>query len=404
MPTQTIQLTLPKLHASQRALLRESRRYNVAACGRRYGKSTMAIELLTRPALEGRPVGYMAPTYKLLSELWRWLAAILSPVTARSNATDKRIELVTGGVIEMWTLEDPNAGRSRKYARVVIDEAGLVPTLGEIWQAAIRPTLADYQGDAWMLGTPKGQNFFHTCFLRGQDETRTDWQSWQKPTSDNPHIKPEEIEAMRSEMTERRFAQEILARFLDDSGGVFRNVQAQATAQRQAQPEPGHQYIIGADWARSGDYSVFVVLDATDKRMVAMDRFTNVEYTHQRGRLQALSERWQPDVIISEENSMGGPVTEQLQRDGLRVRPFTTTNATKAAIIDALALAFERQTLEILDDPILVSELQAYESERLPSGLIRYSAPESMHDDCCMALAMAWYGVGKGNSAVGAFI
>src|SRR5262245_55846883 len=112
MPTQ-IQLTLPRPHAAQRAMLREARRYNVAACGRRFGKSTLAIELLSRPALEAQPVGYFAPTYKLLTELWRWLDMTLRPVMRRANATDRRIELITGGVIECWTLEDPNAGRSR---------------------------------------------------------------------------------------------------------------------------------------------------------------------------------------------------------------------------------------------------------------------------------------------------
>src|SRR5262245_442485 len=136
MQTQ-IQLTLPRPHAAQRVMLREARRYNVAACGRRWGKSTLAIELLSRPSLEGQPVGYFAPTYKLLLELWRWLEMTLRPIIKRSNATDRRIELITGGVIECWTLEDDNAGRSRKYARVVIDEAGLVASLSDIWQAEI---------------------------------------------------------------------------------------------------------------------------------------------------------------------------------------------------------------------------------------------------------------------------
>ena len=42
---------------------------------------------------------------------------------------------------------------------------------------------------------------------------------------------------------------------------------------------------------------------------------------------------------------------------------------------------------------MLLGELQAYEMETLPSGLTRYSAPDGMHDDTVMALAMAWSGV-----------
>jgi hypothetical protein len=90
---------------------------------------------------------------------------------------------------------------------------------------------------------------------------------------------------------------------------------------------------------------------------------------------------------------MGGPLTEAMQRMALPVRPFTTSNATKAAVIDALALGFERGDIRIINDPVLVAELQAYEMERLPSGLIRYTAPDGMHDDCVIGLALAWQAV-----------
>lgn len=70
------------------------------------------------------------------------------------------------------------------------------------------------------------------------------------------------------------------------------------------------------------------------------------------------------------------------------------TNATKANLVEALALAFERGDLQILNDPLLVGELQAYEMERLPSGLVRYSAPDGLHDDIVMSLALAWAAFG----------
>jgi len=75
------------------------------------------------------------------------------------------------------------------------------------------------------------------------------------------------------------------------------------------------------------------------------------------------------------------------------VRPFRTTNASKTALVDALALAFEQGAIRILPDATLIGELQAYEMERLPSGALRYSAPDGMHDDTVMALALAWSGV-----------
>ena len=56
-------------------------------------------------------------------------------------------------------------------------------------------------------------------------------------------------------------------------------------------------------------------------------------------------------------------------------------------------LAFERGEIKIIPDPVLIAELQAFEMERLPSGMLRYSAPSGYHDDCVMSLALAWHGV-----------
>jgi hypothetical protein len=88
-----------------------------------------------------------------------------------------------------------------------------------------------------------------------------------------------------------------------------------------------------------------------------------------------------------------------------RVIGFQFTNATKADIVERLALAFERGELEILNDPVLTAELQAFESEKSPSGLTRYGAPEGLHDDCVMSLALAWSIAEprRRNSAIGAF-
>jgi hypothetical protein len=113
----------------------------------------------------------------------------------------------------------------------------------------------------------------------------------------------------------------------------------------------------------------------------------------QRARLGALAARYNPSAIIAESNSIGEPIIEQLQRDGLPVTGFQTTNATKAAIIEALALAFEQGSIKILNDPVLIGELQAYEMARLPSGMTRYGAPEGLHDDTVMSLALAWSAV-----------
>jgi hypothetical protein len=83
-----------------------------------------------------------------------------------------------------------------------------------------------------------------------------------------------------------------------------------------------------------------------------------------------------------------------------RCRRRLTGNASKAQAIEALALAFERGDIRILNDAVLVSELAAYQAERLPSGLMRYGAPSGQHDDCVMALAIAWSAVSGQQRAI----
>jgi hypothetical protein len=351
------------------------------------------LDRLIHPALQGNPVAWFSPTHKLMADTWRELRATLAPVTRDKSEQEKRLELINGGVVDLWSLDSVDSGRGRKYKLAVVDEAAMVPKLEEAWQQSIRPTLTDLQGAAWFLSTPKGMSYFKVLFDRGQDPERTDWASWQMPTSDNPFIDAQEIEAARRDLTEAAFQQEYQAQFVNWEGSVFRRVGEAATATSRIEPEAGHDYIIGCDWGRANDYTVFVVVDATTHTMVAMDRSNRVDYTVQCGRLRTLYERWQPKQVLAEQNNIGQPVIEQLTRDGLRIHPFTTTNASKTLAIERLALAFERGEIRILNDAVLVSELVAYQAERLPSGMLRYSAPTGQHDDCVMALAIAWSAV-----------
>ena len=399
MASSTPRINLPKPHAGQQRVIDQARRFNVLACGRRWGKTVLGCDRLVWPALDCRPVGWFAPTYKSLSESWREVKTVLSPVTAGVNTAEHRLDLVTGGSVTMWSLDGGTEGtadlcRGRRYARIVVDEAAMVPSLIDIWDRVIRPTLADYRGDAWFLSTPRGMNGFKVLYDRGQDPERPTWASWRMPTSTNPHIHPDELAEAKKDMSELAYAQEFDAEFVNWEGAIFRRIADAATAELLDGPEDNHEYIIGVDWGRSTDFTVFIVLDLTHRKMVAMERSNKLDYTVQRGRLKALYERWRPLRIIAEQNSIGQPIIETLRREGLPVRPFITTNASKANAVEALALAFERGDIRILNDAVLMSELQGFQAEPLPSGMMRYSAPAGGHDDTVMALAIAWAAVG----------
>lgn len=378
-----------RLHDTQRRIVKESRRFNVVVLGRRAGKTVLGQNRAMYPALHGQPVAWFAPNYKYLADAWRDLLFTLGPVISHQSLTEHRLELLTGGLIDFWTLDTPDSARGRKYKRVIIDEAAMVPNLADIWQMAIRPTLTDLIGDAWFLSTPRGMNYFHALYEQGQDDLQPDWMSWKMPTSVNPFLPVQEIEDARLSEPERIFAQEYLAEFLPDGTGVFRGVE-RATTLKPAEPEIGHVYVMGVDWGKVNDFTVFSVLDATAKRQVAIERTNKIDYAFQVDRLVTLFRKYRPSRIVVESNSIGVPIIEQLLRRNLPIWPFNTTNASKADAIEGLSLALERQVLGLLDDPIQKSELIAYDSERLPSGMIRYTAPEGMHDDTVIALALAW--------------
>lgn len=395
-----IQLVRP--HPAQQQILDEARRFNVVALGRRAGKSTLAQHLLAHVALHARPAGYFAPTYKLLAEFWREVRAVLEPVTRMKSEQDHRLELITGGTLECWSMDDPNPARGRKYALIVVDEAAMVHDLLEIWQLALRPTLTDLAGGAWFMSTPRGLNDFWSLYQQGQDTLNVDWQSWQMPTSVNPFISTDELVSAQHELPERAWAQEYRAEFLQlEGGGVFRGVDAVARLEPQP-PTQYHQYVFGVDWGRSNDFTVISIIDATTLEQVAVDRFTQIDWEFQSERLHRWADLYQPRAIVAETNAMGNPMVERLQqgygrvygdsRRALPMQPWLATNASKAAAIQSLSLAIENGDITLLDDQVQTGELLAYEAERLASGMLRYGAPQGQHDDTVIALALAYLG------------
>lgn len=373
-------------------MIREAARFNVLCCGRRFGKTLFGVDRIIRKPLEGYPAAWFAPNYKYLVEAWRDLKRILRPVIQRVSEQEHRLELITGGVVEAWSLEDPDAGRSRRYASVAIDEAAKVRNLEVAWNESIRATLADFRGEAWFLSTPKGMNFFWQAWTYGQDSARPEWASWQMPTGTNPYIHPDEIEAARQGMPERVFEQEFLARFLEDAGGVFRGVREVVDTGRSLaeEPRPGVSYSIGVDLARVEDFTVITALDPS-RRQVFHERFNQISWERQINTIRQLADRY-PGQVWLDSTGIGDPIFEALRKAGVRVNGYQFTNQSKEALIDALAMAIEHGEVRLMDIAAQFAELLAYQYELTPSRNVRMNAPAGMHDDCVIALALANWG------------
>lgn len=396
----TIDLTLTSLHPAQQAIANSAKRFNVVCCGRRLGKTCLGVDRLIRPALEGYPVAWYNATNPMLDESWRAVKTILRNVIAPNGKNENlhRLELVTGGTIKFWSLEkDPDTSRGNKYKRVLIDEAAKVREMEYAWQQVIRPTLTDMKGDAYFLSTPKGMNFFKRCYDRGQDPLQPNWACWRFPTSANPYISPAEIEEARLELPERVFQQEYLAEFIEDAGGVFRQVM-DAVDKGRSQPvdrQDGEVYTMGVDLARVEDFTVLAVVDGSGKQ-VYFDRFNQISWERQIMAIDAVAGRYRAKVYV-DSTGVGDPIFERLRDLQLNVSPYQLTNKSKEQLINNLAMRIEQGHARLMDIPEQTNELLAYEYELTPSRNVRMNAPAGMHDDTVIALALAFWGQSSTN-------
>lgn len=332
---------------------------------------------------------WIVPSYKNGRSLWRWAQSIASPMRRYFDISkaERTISTHRGGFFGIYSADNADAIRGEWFHLVVLDEAARIAV--EDWTDAIQPTLADADGDAILISTPKGSNWFWQEWQKGRARNER-IASWRAPTRANPNPRIQKAaELAKTRVPDRTYRQEWLAEFVAD-GAVFRFVRERATATAQAGPIDGHTYVMGCDWGKVEDFTWLTIVDMMTGELAAQDRFNQIDYQVQIGRLMALYERFKPIVIMAEQNSIGMPIIEQLWRLELPVQPFVTTNASKARIVEDLLLAFERGTIQILNDEVLIGELQAFAVKKTATGLPQYSAPDGMHDDGVMSLAMAW--------------
>jgi predicted phage terminase large subunit-like protein len=288
-----------------------------------------------------------------------------------------RIVLKTGGIIDFWTLEDVNAGRGRKYKRIVIDEAAHAPHLKEIWERAIAPTLTDYKGEAWFISTPNGINFFSDLY----NKTGSDWQSFHMPTSINPFIPAEEIESRRLEMPELVFKQEYLAEFVTFGAGLIKPEYI-----RYGDAPFGCKLTMGVDLAISEKESA----DFTCIACVALDLTTGLVYIKE-------IERFRAGFAAAKDRIVAAYIRNKPSVVAIEATQY------QSAMVQEIARTTQIPVYGIKPDRDKVTRF-APMITRYEQGLVRHSQsgvpswfvdeltafPESEHDDGVDAVAYAY--------------
>ena len=198
--------------------------HGLAWCAREddFGKTSGLEEIAShRAARRGWKVGWFSPSYKLNTPSYRRIHDTVRPLIESSSKVDGSIRLINEGEVEFWTLDNEDAGRSRAYDLVIIDEASLKQKgLREIWEQAIRPTLLDRGGRAIMAGTPKGIDLDNYFYAASTDKN-LGWTEFHVPTSQNPLLNAESVAKLQEENSPLVYQQEFLAEWVDWRGSAF---------------------------------------------------------------------------------------------------------------------------------------------------------------------------------------
>jgi len=206
------------LSKAQRMIADAPFRFRVAVCGRRFGKTHLAIRELAKYASKpDQRVWYVAPTYRMAKQIvWKKLKKKLLSINwvKKVNEQDLTLELVNGSEISLRGADNYDSLRGVGLDFICCDEAADIDQ--EAWYEVLRPTLSDTGGHALFLGTPKGMNWFKDIY--DNHLTKKNWMSFQFTTVDGGNVPEEEVAQAREDMDYRTFSQEFLATFENFSG------------------------------------------------------------------------------------------------------------------------------------------------------------------------------------------
>ncbi len=384
----------------QQSIFDATERYVIVPKGRRFGVTKGAANNFIRLALTGKfKKGLWVDTVN--SNIERYVERYFMPALLKlgpamwSWRKQQKILQIKDSYIDFRSVDTPENLEGFGYDYAFLNEAGIILRNEYLWQNAIRPMLWDYKAHTIVAGTPKGKGVFHELYKRGLDKDQPDYIALKFSTFDNPYLPAEDIVKEIKSMPQRVVSQEIYAEFLDDTGIVFRGVNAVATLDANEIPEVkyGHMYVIGADVAKIVDYTVIVVYDRTDNRQVFQMRFNNLEWPVVKHRLVEVSRKYNNALIYLDSTGVGEPIYDDLSRGGIPVEAIHLTNELKKQIIEKLSTYIELGHIRMLSIDETVNEFNSFTYEISLRGNVIYEAPVGFHDDIVIAHGLAIWGL-----------
>jgi len=362
---------------------------------RQCGKSVMIENILLWFALniQGSVSAAVSPTLSQSRKLFKDIVKAIysSKVIKKYNETLLTIELINGSTIFFKSSEQKDALRGYTLTGVLcIDESVYIPD--DILELCL-PWTQVHKCPVLMVSTPKFKTgFFYRFFSAGLSGVKNilsyDWMKFDTSAL----LSDEQLEYYRQMLPKNQFLSEYMGEFLDTDGLVFTGFRDCMGA-----PEKGNKLYIGIDWGAGGgnDYTVICAINEHGQQEDLL--YWNNKSTQQQ--IDAVCDYIDLNynriaLIVPELNSIGTPYTDLVMQryPTLSFEGFHTLNNTKAELVTALQTAFEKHTIQILEDEGQAVELGAYSAEYNPkTHNTYYNAPQGLHDDKVMALCFAWY-------------
>ena len=383
----------------QQEIFSSPSKYTIVVKGRRFGLTKGAANDFIKCALEGSfkkglwvdtvnsnidkyIERYMIPHLnKLPRTMWTW----------RKQA--KMVQILDS-YIDFRSADTPENMEGFGYDKAFLNEAGIILKDEYLWNNAIMPMFWDYPDARVVIGgTPKGRGKFYELHQRGL-AGEVNYKSFHFTSFDSPfeHIHKAIREDLET-MPDRVIQQEIYARFLEDTGVVFRNFAEIMDAVPQ-KPMRDHRYIIGVDLARVEDFTVLAVYDATSNRQVYQARFNKIDWGMQKSRIAETARHYgdgtSPASVVIDATGLGDPIVEDIGRMGIPVDPIKFTNDQKRQMIEKLVNWIELKRIHILPIEETKRELANFTYDiSEATHRVRYEAPSGFHDDIVIAHALA---------------
>jgi hypothetical protein len=362
-----MKIKLFKPHTKQRECINRITETNckfiVIDCGRQFGKSLLAQNLLLKWALETpNSTGF-------------WVSPIYSQAKKVFDELVKALK-------ETGLLKGTNRS-------LVMDEAAFMRD--EVWNEILRPATLVKGKRILFISTPKGKNYFYTLYNRGMSEEFPDYLSLKYTSYDTPFITEDEINEAKVTLPTDIFNQEIMAEFIEDGGEVFRNYSTSQIIQMWIEPNPNERYFAGIDLGRQNDFTVVTIVNNYGQ-ICYIYRERRNNWVNIVDEIVRILHKYNAKALV-EVNSIGDVIYEQIRTKYHKIEPFTTTSSSKDEIINNLIVQINDQILTLptreLFEP-LDTELRVFTFEySTKSRKVKYFAPPGFHDDCVMSLAMA---------------